>query len=146
MDLLTLLHLAWVSIDGIGLSGLAAAGALLLSLLILPTWVPPAVRYSVLGAAALVAVGALSLQLGHQRGAHEVLEQTSNEALEAETTRAKLAEKTRDAIAAQAAADNADLRARNRTLQEINDDLAKDRDADRECVDRGTARRLRDDL
>lgn len=146
MGLFTLLHLAWLSIDGLGLAGLAVAGALAAALLLLPLWVPRIVRHALLAVAVAVALLSLGLQLGHQRGAHEALEQASNEALKAETTRADLAEKTRDAIAAQAAADNADLQARNRTLQEINDDLAQDRDADRECVDRDTARRLRDDL
>ena len=120
-----------------------AGVALLVAAFVATAYLPAFVRHAlIIGGAALIGGSAL-YQAGQAKGAHDAFARDAARAVAAEAARAEAANRITDRIAAQAARDLASERAATTKLQEINDALRKDSARDRECVDRGLARRLR---
>lgn len=125
------------------LTGVGGLGLIMLAVLA-TSWLPAFLRRPLIVAGIAIVVGAALYQAGQAKGAHEAFALDAARAIAAETARAEWSEKIAAAIAAQATRDFAAAQADNIKLKELNDALRTDPHRDRECLDRGLARRLRE--
>lgn len=140
--LLTLSH-GWTAFSVLSaLSGAAGIGLIALALLG-TTFLPSFVKQPLIIAGVCLLVGGALYQAGQMKGSRLAFEAEAARALAAETKRADLAEAINQKQAAQAAKDRAAARADAAKRKELTDAVAKDKNRDRECVDRDLARRLR---